>query len=66
MTYANDCIHERRRGLKFIGQQSDAELEAAIERAVKKHGEEFWLLLHAIDAYQERRRRRIRGQWRPR
>jgi hypothetical protein len=58
MTYANDCIQERRRGLKRITRQSNKELDAAVNRAVKKYGDDFWILLHGIDAYMERRGRR--------
>lgn len=66
MTYANDCIQERKRGLKRITEQTGAELNAAIEKAANKHGEDFWVLLHGIDAYMERRdrlNRRIRSGW---
>lgn len=60
MTYANDCIEESKRGLKPIKRHTHEELEEAIERAVRKHGEDFWILLHAIDAYTERRKRSFR------
>lgn len=59
MTYANDCIHERARGLKRIKEHSTVELNEAIDAAVRKYGEDFWLLLHGVDAYMERRRRRV-------
>jgi hypothetical protein len=58
MTYANDCIQERKRGLKRIEDHSTQELNDAIEKARAKFGEDFWLLLHGIDAYMERRKRR--------
>lgn len=62
MTYANDCIQirdrDKRRGLKRIDRHTDGELDEAIERAVRKHGQDFWILLHGIDAYMERRKRR--------
>jgi len=58
MTYANDMIALRKSGLKRIVDHSNAELNAAINEAVRKHGDDFWVLLHGIDAYMERRRRR--------
>ncbi len=62
MTYANDVIEmqqrAKRRGLKRIDKHTDDELEAAIERAARKFGEDFYLMLHGIDAYMERRKRR--------
>lgn len=62
MTYANDCIEAqdraRRRTLKRIERHSDAELDAAVETAQRKFGRDFWTMLHGVDAYQERRRRR--------
>jgi hypothetical protein len=60
MTYANDCIQmrDRHRGLKRIERHTDKELDAAVEAAHRRFGDEFWLLLHGIDAYQERRKRR--------
>lgn len=62
MTYANDCIQmqdeQRRRGLKRIEKHTDAELNAAIELAARKFGPDFYLMLHGIDAYMERRKRR--------
>jgi hypothetical protein len=61
--YANDCIEiqerEKRRRLKWIKDHSVEELDAAIELARRRFGKDFWLLLHGIDAYQERRRRRV-------
>lgn len=63
MTYANDCIAmqhaAKRKTLKRISAHSAEELDAAIELAARKFGEEdFYLMLHGIDAYMERRRRR--------
>lgn len=62
MTYANDCIEMRdrqwRRGLKRIERHTDDELDSAVEAARRRFGDDFWLLLHGIDAYQERRKRR--------
>lgn len=62
MTYANDCIairdRDKRRSLKRIERHTDEELDAAIEAARRRFGDEFWLLLHGIDAYMERRKRR--------
>lgn len=54
--YANDCIQMRR--VKRIEDHSDAELNAAIERAARKFGDDFYVMLHGIDAYMERRSRR--------
>lgn len=51
-------IVERRRGLKRIERHSDQELNAAVAKAVDRFGDDFWLLLHGIDAYMERRKRR--------
>lgn len=62
MTYANDVIEIqqriKRRTLKRIEEHSDKELNAAIDLAVRKYGEDFYTLLHGIDAYMERRSRR--------
>lgn len=62
MTYANDCIEirdqQKRKTLRRIEQHTTAELNAAVERARRKFGDDFWLLLHGIDAYMERRKRR--------
>lgn len=62
MTYANDCIEmrdrERRRGLKSIKRHTDTELNDAVEAARRRFGDDFWILLHGVDAYQERRERR--------
>lgn len=67
MTYANDCMQmkdqERRRELKRIERHTNEELDAAVEAARKRFGDEFWLLLHGIDAYQERRKRRKELRW---
>lgn len=43
---------------KFIWDHSEAELDAAIDRASKLYGAEFWTFLHGVDAYIEKRRRR--------
>lgn len=60
--YANDCIEiqqsVKRRGLKLIDKHTDQELNEAIERASRRFGEDFYLMLHGIDAYMERRKRR--------
>lgn len=60
MTYANDCIamerKQRLRGLKRIEHHTDAELDEAIEKAHRKFGEDFYLLL------QERRSRRKKSR----
>lgn len=62
MTYANDCIHikerERLSKLKRIDCHTTTELDEAIEKAARKFGPDFWMLLHGIDAYMERRKRR--------
>jgi len=42
---------------KKIEQHSREELEAAINTAVDRFGSDFWLLLHGIDSYMERRKR---------
>lgn len=45
--------------LKRIEAHTDRELNQAIEIAIKKVGHtEFFTLLHGIDAYMERRKRR--------
>lgn len=49
---------ERKRGLKRITEHSAIELNTAIKKAVNKYGDDFWILLHGIDAYMERRKRR--------
>jgi hypothetical protein len=49
---------ERRRGLKRIKDHTTRELNAAVEKAQRHFGDDFWLMLHGIDAYMERRRRR--------
>lgn len=64
--YANDCIaireRDKRRGLKRIDHHSDAELDAAIERARRRFGDDYWIMLHGIDAYMERRKRRAKSR----
>jgi hypothetical protein len=55
MTYANDDLGMKKR---LITQQTDRQLDNAVDAAVKKHGEDFWTLLYGVDAYMERRRRR--------
>lgn len=66
MTYANDCIaaqqSNKRKKLKRIDRHSISELDDAVELAYRKFGEDFYLLLHGIDAYMERRRRR-QARW---
>jgi hypothetical protein len=42
---------------KKIEQHTREELELAIETAVERFGSDFWLMLHGIDSYMERRRR---------
>lgn len=42
-----------------IFKHTEAQLDAAVERAAKLP--EFWVLLHGIDAYMERRRRRVKA-----
>ena len=42
---------------KKIEDHSMEELDAAIETAVGKFGSDFWLMLHGIDSYMERRKR---------
>lgn len=60
--YANDCIEikdrAKRRQLKRIERHTDDELNAVIEQAFRRFGEDFYLMLHGIDAYMERRKRR--------
>ena len=55
-----------------IFQHTDDQLETAISEAVQRHPD-FYVLLHGIDAYMERRRRRgatikqrLRREWRMR
>lgn len=61
-TYALDSNTMQReirlRQLKRIERHDDAELNAAVERAARRFEEDFWTLLHGIDAYMERRKRR--------
>jgi hypothetical protein len=54
-----DCEDERRRGLRRIKDHTTSELNTAVEKAHRHFGDDFWLMLHGIDAYMERRRRRI-------
>lgn len=55
-TYALDMIEQSRS--KTIRRHADGELDLWIERAAAHFGDDFWLMLHGIDAYVERRRRR--------
>jgi hypothetical protein len=48
----------KRKG-KRIEAHTDAELDAAVDAAVAKFGDDFWIMLHGIDAYMCRRKRRI-------
>lgn len=43
---------------KRIEAHTDAELNAAVDAAVAKFGDDFWLILHGVDAYMHRRQRR--------
>jgi hypothetical protein len=52
---------DRRRKLKLIKRHTKKELDAAIEAARRRFGEDFWMMLHGIDAYMERRRRKEAG-----
>lgn len=49
----------KRKRLKWIEAHTEAELDAAVERAAQEFGDRFWVLLHGIDAYMERRKRRV-------
>ena len=64
--YANDIMAmkeaDRRRGLKQIDEHTDQELNMAIANAMARFGHDFWLMLHGIDAYMERRSRH-RTRW---
>ena len=48
---------ERQR-IKRIDRHTDPELDAAVEAAVARFGDDFWIMLHGIDAYMCRRKRR--------
>lgn len=54
-TYALDCNEQRR---VYIRRQTNEQLDRAVEAAVEKFGDDFWVLLYGVDAYMERRRRR--------
>lgn len=60
--YRMDCLAiqqaDKRKKLKSITKHTDGELNDAIELAYRKFGDDFYLMLHGIDAYMERRRRR--------
>jgi hypothetical protein len=43
-----------------IRQHTDEQLDIAIMRAEQKFPDDFYILLHGIDAYMERRRRIVR------
>jgi hypothetical protein len=43
--------------IKRITDHTPEELEDAINKAIELWGDVFWIMLHAIDAYQERRAR---------
>jgi hypothetical protein len=58
-TYALDCLEMGRN--KTITKHTDAELNLWVRRAADRFGSDFWLMLHGVDAYMERRRRRIRA-----
>ena len=66
MTYANDMIEikqrDKRKGLKRIDRHTVEELDAAIEAARLKFGEDFWVLLHGVDAYMERRKKKAKDK----
>ena len=49
----------RSKKLKRIKKHTDVELDAAVNQAVAEFGERFWVLLHGIDAYMERRERKV-------
>lgn len=49
----------RNKKLKWIKKHTDVELDAAVNQAVAEFGERFWVLLHGIDAYMERRERKV-------
>jgi hypothetical protein len=53
---------DKRKGLKRIERHTNEELDAAIEAARLKFGEDFWVLLHGVDAYMERRKRRTKNK----
>jgi hypothetical protein len=44
--------------LKRIEAHTDEELDAAVKAAADKFGDDFWIVLHGIDAYLYRRKRR--------
>jgi predicted TIM-barrel fold metal-dependent hydrolase len=46
-------------GVPTIRRHTDEQLETAIERAARHP--DFYVLLHGVDAYMERRRRRARA-----
>lgn len=51
-------ILRKKKRLKWIGAHTEDELNAAVEKAAATFPD-FYVLLHGIDAYMERRRRRI-------
>ena len=53
----------RNKKLKWIKKHTDVELDAAVNQAVAEFGERFWVLLHGIDAYMERRERKVEKVW---
>lgn len=56
--YAMDCLEMSKD--RRITQHTSEQLDLWINRGVSRWGDDFWLLLHAIDAYMERRRRKRR------
>ena len=42
---------------KKITRHTMSELEDAVQVAVDRFGRDFWLMLHGVDAYMERRKR---------
>ena len=55
--------HKLGRINRRIQQHTDSELDMWIEMAADKFGQDFWLMLHGIDAYMEKRRRKEGSGW---
>lgn len=47
----------KRKKTPRIEEHTDTELDNAVTAATDKFGDDFWIMLHGIDAYIERRRR---------
>lgn len=56
-TTPNLPLLPRRKKSKRIEAHTDKELDAAIQQAVDKVPE-FWTIMHGVDAYMQRRKRR--------